>query len=102
MGDCKSSLTPVGTNDKLPASTGEALDNSSEYRNLAGALQYLTVTSLHISYVVQQACLHMHDPRACHLSLIKRILWYVCGTSSLDLHLRASSLTSLTAYTNAD
>jgi hypothetical protein len=30
---------------------------------------------------VQQACLHMHDPRDVHWNIIKRILRYVRGTS---------------------
>jgi hypothetical protein len=102
MSDCKLVLTPVDLNGKLPAATGPAVADPSEYRSLAGALQYLTVTRSDLSYAVQQACLHMHDPRECHLALIKRILRYVRGTTSLGLHLRASSSTSLTVYTDAD
>jgi hypothetical protein len=44
----------------------------------------------------------MHDPRASHLALLKRVLRYVRGTTSLGLHLRASSSTTITAYTDAD
>jgi hypothetical protein len=101
MSDYRPALTPVDTNGKL-SSHGAVLDNPSEYRSLAGVLQYLTVTQPDLSYAVQQACLHMHDPRDCHLALIKRILRYVRGTTSLGLHLRASSSTALTAYTDAD
>jgi hypothetical protein len=101
MSNCRSALTPVDTNGKL-SSHGVVLDNPSKYRSLADALQYLTVTRLDLYYVVQQACLHMHDPRDCHLALIKRILRYVRGTTSLGLHLWASSSTALTAYTDAD
>ncbi|KAL8159451.1 LOW QUALITY PROTEIN: hypothetical protein V2J09_000988 [Rumex salicifolius] len=35
------------------------------------AFQYLTFTRPDISYVVQQICLHMHDPRAAHLLAMK-------------------------------
>jgi hypothetical protein len=91
MAGYKPALTPVDTNGKLPASTGEALDNPSEYQSLVGVLHYLTITRPNISYVVQQACLHMNDRRGCHLVLIKKILRYVRGTSSLGLHLHASS-----------
>jgi hypothetical protein len=44
----------------------------------------------------------MHDPHECHLAMLKRILRYVRGTTSLGLHLCASSSFSLTAYTDAD
>jgi hypothetical protein len=86
MSDCKLVLTPVDLNDKLPAATGPAVANLSEYQNLAGALQYLIVTRPGLSYAIQQACRHMHDPHVCHLALIKRILRYVHGTTSLGLH----------------
>jgi hypothetical protein len=46
MGDCKLAPTLVDTNGKLPASTGETIDNPSEYGSLVDALQYLTVTSI--------------------------------------------------------
>ncbi|GKC52475.1 ribonuclease H-like domain-containing protein, partial [Tanacetum coccineum] len=52
------------------------------YRSLAGALQYLTFTRPDISYVVQQVCLYMHDPREPHFSALKRILRYIRGTTS--------------------
>jgi hypothetical protein len=90
MGNCKPVLTPINTNGKLPSSTGPAVSNPSEYISLADALQYLTVTLPDIAYIVQQACMHMHDPRECHLTLLKRILRYVHGTSSLSLHLRCN------------
>jgi hypothetical protein len=62
----------------------------------------LTMTRPDIAFAVQQVCLHMHDPRAPHLALLKRILRYVRGTSSHGLHLHASSDFSVTAYSDAD
>src|SRR5438132_876238 len=44
----------------------------------------------------------MHDLRASHLALIKRILRYVKGTLDLGLHISPSSVTSLTAYSDTD
>jgi hypothetical protein len=102
MGNSKAALTPVDTAGKLPADAGPPVADPSEYRSLAGGLQYLTITRPDIAYTVQQVCLHMHDPRASHLALLKRVLRYVRGTTSLDLHLRASSSTTITAYTDAD
>ena len=40
-----------------------------------------------ISYVVQQICLYMRDPRNSHFLALKLIIWYIQGTLSLGLHL---------------
>ncbi|GJX99665.1 ribonuclease H-like domain-containing protein [Tanacetum coccineum] len=39
-----------------------------------GALRHITFTRPDISYVVQQVCLHIHDPREPHFLALKRIL----------------------------
>jgi hypothetical protein len=97
-----STSTPVDTRAKLSASDGALVIVPSEYRSLAGALQYLTLTRPDLAYGVHQACLYMHDPREPHLALIKRLLRYVKGTLDFGLHLSASSVSSLTAYYDAD
>jgi hypothetical protein len=38
------------------------VSDPTAYRSLIEALQYLTITRPDIGYVVQQVCLHMHDP----------------------------------------
>ncbi|GKA14983.1 ribonuclease H-like domain-containing protein [Tanacetum coccineum] len=55
-----------------------------------------------LSYVVQQVCLYMHDPREPHVAALKRILRYVRGTIDFGLQLYASATTSLVGYTDAD
>ncbi|WVZ52387.1 hypothetical protein U9M48_003451 [Paspalum notatum var. saurae] len=82
---------PVDTRAKLSATDGAPVADPSEYRSLAGALQYLTLTRPDLAYAVQQVCLFMHDPREPHLALIKRILLYVKGTLSTGLHIGTSS-----------
>ncbi|MCI70717.1 copia protein [Trifolium medium] len=54
--------TPVDTKAKLSGTSDNPYHDPSEYRSLAGALQYLTFTRPDISYAVQQVCLFMHDP----------------------------------------
>ncbi|GKA05992.1 ribonuclease H-like domain-containing protein [Tanacetum coccineum] len=101
MLNCKPCRTPVDTDSKLSAD-GAPISDSTLYRSLAGALQYLTFTRPDISYVVQQVCLFMHDPREPHLSALKRILRYVRGTLSYGLQLYSSTTSSLVAYSDAD
>ena len=101
MTNCKPASTPVDAKGKL-STDGPAVDDAHHYRSLAGALQYLTVTRPDIAFAVQQVCLHMHDPRAPHMALLKRILRYVRRTTSHGLLLRASSDLNVTAYSDAD
>ena len=44
----------------------------------------------------------MHDPREPHLALVKWILRYVRGTLDFGLQLHSSTVSSLTAYSDAD
>lgn len=75
--ECKPCSTPVDTNPKVAAADGAPVLDPTDFRSLAGAVQYLTFTRRDISYAVQQICLHMHDPREPHLAALKRILRYV-------------------------
>ncbi|KAK4338578.1 hypothetical protein RND71_043065 [Anisodus tanguticus] len=102
MSSCKSTFTPVYTKPKLSASAGVPYEDPTRYRSLAGALQYLTFTRPDITYVVQQVCLFMHDPRVEHMNVLKRIIRYIQGTLDYGLHLYPSSTSTLVSYTDAD
>jgi hypothetical protein len=101
MADCKPCTTPVNLQAKLVGDSRPPVEDASQFRSIAGALQYLTFTRPDIAYAVQQICLHMHDPREPHLTAMKRILRYLQGTSDYGL-LRHSSSSDLVVYTDAD
>jgi hypothetical protein len=103
MSECKPCSTPVDTNPKVATTEGAPMSASAatDFRSLTGAL-YLTFTRPDTVYVVQQVCLHMHDPHEPHLAALKRILRYIRGTLHLGLLLRLSSSTDLVVYTDAD
>jgi hypothetical protein len=102
MTDCNLYSTPVDTQGKLSEAEGNPVTDPTAYRSLAGALQYLTFTRPDITYAVQQICLHMHDPREPHLTALKRLLRYLCGTVDYGLLLHRSSSVELVVYTDAD
>ena len=77
MSSCKPSSTPVDTKLKLSSTSSAPFADPSLYRSLVGALQYLTFTRPDLSYVVQQVCLSMHDPREAHMLALKRIVRYL-------------------------
>ena len=102
MATCTPASTPIDVKGKLSSSTGQPVTDPTLYRSIVGALQYLTLTRPDITYAVQQACLHMHDPRDVHWTLVKRILRYIRGTVGRGLQLRRSSSPTLVAYSDAD
>jgi hypothetical protein len=104
MIECRPCDTSIHTNGKLSSDSGSPLNtaDASDYRSLVGALQYLTMTRPDLQYAVQQARLFMHAPTTAHQALVKRILRYVRGTTTLGLHLRRSDNNDLVAYSDAD
>ncbi|KAK4338230.1 hypothetical protein RND71_042717 [Anisodus tanguticus] len=102
MSSCKSYPTPIDTKSKLIAKSSTPYKDPSHYRNIAGALQYLTFTRPDISYEVQQICLFMHNPMDEHMHALRRILRYIQGTLHHGMHLYPSLITSLVSYTNTD
>lgn len=61
MSDCKPCSTPIDTSAKV-SGDGAPVPDATDYRALAGTLQYFTFTCPDIAYAVQQVCLYMHDP----------------------------------------
>jgi hypothetical protein len=102
MTDCKPCSTPVDLKAKLAADSGPPVRDPSQFQSIAEALQYLTFTRPDIEYVVQQVCLHMHDPRESHLTAMKRILRYLRCTPDYGLLLHRSRSTDLIVYTDVD
>lgn len=100
MTNCKSCSTHVDLNSKL--SDDDPLVSSTDFRNLAGALQWLSFTWSDIAYVIQQVCLHMHDPQEPHLLALKCILCYVSGTLHFGLFIHPSTQSDLVVCSDAD
>nr|GFB94397.1 ribonuclease H-like domain-containing protein [Tanacetum cinerariifolium] len=73
MVGCNPSRSSVDIESKL-GDGGTLVVDPTLYWSLASSLQYLTFTRPDITYVVQQVCLYMHDPREPHFSTLKRIL----------------------------
>jgi histone deacetylase 1/2 len=76
--------------------------DSSQYRSIVGALQYLTLTRLDLSFSVNKVCQYLHAPTTAHWTAVKRILRYVKSTSQLGITFRKSSSTLLSAFSDAD
>ncbi|KAI0502330.1 hypothetical protein KFK09_017278 [Dendrobium nobile] len=75
--------------------------DSTTYRRITGALQYLTITCPDIAHAINTLSQHMHDPEPIHLHLLKRLLRYIHGTINFGLPITKSSLT-LRTFSDAD
>lgn len=85
MANCTPASTPIDTKPKLSTASGDPFHDTSFYRSIGGALQYLTLTRPDITYAVNQVCLHMHTHKDSHWNLIKRVLQLIMGFSSLQV-----------------
>jgi histone deacetylase 1/2 len=58
MLSCKGSPTPLSSSEKITAHEGTLLgpEDSTKYRSMVGALQYLTLMRPDISYIVNKVC----------------------------------------------
>ena len=68
MTNCKPVSTPLSISEKLSMEQGEPLgsEDSTKYRSVVGALQYLTPTRPDISYSVNKVCQFLHAPTTSH------------------------------------
>jgi len=82
--------TPLCSAEKLSVTDGSRLgtEDSTRYRSIVGALQYLTLTRTDLSFVVNKVCQFLHSPTTVHWEAIKRILRYVQDSVGLGMKIR--------------
>lgn len=102
MTNCTPASTPVDLKGKLSSTARSPMSGPTLYRSIVGVLQYLTLTRPDLTYIVQRACLNMHNLHDEHWALVKRALRYVRGTTNKSLQLGRSTTPTLVTYTDAD
>ncbi|KAL5824369.1 hypothetical protein ACOSQ3_020432 [Xanthoceras sorbifolium] len=102
MLNAKPCSTPICSSVKLSAAIGSSLAQSTVYRSVIGALQYLTYTRPDINFAVSRLSQFLSSPNDIHWQACKRILRYLKGTSSLGLVFRPATSLHLKAFADAD
>ncbi|KAG8501579.1 hypothetical protein CXB51_003840 [Gossypium anomalum] len=102
MANARSVHTPMITSSQLSKDEGEPLADPTEYRSIAGALQYIVLTRPNIAYAVNRVCQFMHAPTTLHMVALKHILRYLSGTLSHGLVFCKSDRLSLVGYADAN
>lgn len=90
--------TLVASSSKMFNFDGVSLNNAISYRNIVGALQYLTMTRPNLSYVVNQVYQYMYSPIVVHFQYIKWLLWYLIINVVYGIFLHPISSFSLNAF----
>ena len=72
------------------------------YRQLIGSLLYLTHSRHDICYAMNAVSIYMHQPYDIHWKEAKKILQYIQGTRTYDIHYVASFEIELVGYTYSD
>ena len=99
--DAKPAATPLSTSAYF-TSQGTPFHDPTLYRSLVGALQYLTITRLDLSYAVNQVSQFLHAPMQDHFQAVKRIMRYVKGTLSYGLSFSHATAPTILGYSDAD
>ena len=104
MKKCKGVPTPLAVTERLSSQDGTPLsaEDSTRYRSIVGALQYLTITRPDLAFSVNKVCQFLHSPTSTHFTAVKRILRYVQYTSDTSLFIARSSSLRLSAFSDAD
>ena len=101
LSDSKPVSSPMPTSANLTLGDSPTFDNPVRYRQLVGALQYVTLSRPDITFAVNKVCQFMHSPTENHWAVVKRILRYLQGTSSYGLRLKQQSDLTVHAYTDS-
>ena len=101
MMDCKPMNMPMeskakGLNDDTP------LCDHTFYRSFVGALQYLTITRLDLSFSVNYVAQFMQSPTISSTKMVRCILRYVKGSITLGFHLTGDTALHLFDFSDAD
>lgn len=104
MADAKLISTPLSVAVSLTLNDGSGFTSAKLYRQLIGALQYVTLTILDICFAVNKLSQFMQYPSHIHWQAAKRFLRYLKHTIfyGLQLQFRSSPTTSLITFTDSD
>lgn len=102
MDGARDVTTPLSTSVSLKLEDGSSSVDSTKYRSVIGALQYLTLTRLDISFTVNKLLQFRHTPSQTHWTATKRLLHYLKNAIFHGINIRKTSSLILTCFSDAD
>ncbi|XP_070009738.1 uncharacterized protein [Nicotiana sylvestris] len=102
MEESKEIDTPFATTTKLDIDEPGSSVDQKLYRGMIGSLLYLTTSRPDIIFSVGLCARFQANPKESHLTVVKRILRYLKGTTDLCLWYSKGSNFDLVGYADAD
>ncbi|XP_070022347.1 uncharacterized mitochondrial protein AtMg00810-like [Nicotiana sylvestris] len=102
MDESKEIDTPIATATKLDIDEPSSSVDQKLYRGMIGLLLYLTAHRPDILFNVGLCARFQANPKESHLTVVKRILRYLKGTTDLCLWYPKGSNFNLVGYVDAD
>lgn len=102
MSDCSPVSTPLPVQLHRTPDETPLFPQPTYFRSLAGKLQNLTLTRPDLQFAVNYICQKMHAPTENDFQLLKRVLRYVRGTTSLGISFSSTTDSSAKAYSDSD
>ena len=102
MLEAKPISTPMASSTNLSTFHGEPISDHTLFRSTVGALHYLSITRLDITFVVKKLSQIMHKPTLLHWQLVKRLMRNLKHTILFGLQIYYNSYHSINTFSNAD
>nr|GEX00512.1 retrovirus-related Pol polyprotein from transposon TNT 1-94 [Tanacetum cinerariifolium] len=101
MTSCDSVGTPMTTKHLDADLSGTSIDQT-KYRSMGGALMYLTTSRPDIMHATCYCARYQAKPTEKHLTVVKRIFWYLKDTIHMGLWYPKDTGFNLTAFLDSD
>nr|XP_016444223.1 PREDICTED: uncharacterized mitochondrial protein AtMg00810-like [Nicotiana tabacum] len=102
MENAKAIVTPMSPTTVLDDGSNGKMVDKSMYRGMIGSLLYLTASRPDIIFSICKCARFQSAPKESHLSVVKRIIRYLIGTTEFGLWYDHSNNFSLRGFSDAD
>ncbi|XP_050896978.1 secreted RxLR effector protein 161-like [Lathyrus oleraceus] len=102
MDSCKVTSTPMGSRLYVDQDESSVSIDITKYLGMVGSLLYLTVSHPNIMFSVCLCACFQANPKESHLTVVKRIIKYLKGTTNVGLWYPKGGICNLVGYSDAD
>lgn len=102
MVEAKATASSMASNPNLKLNDGSSSVYETEFGQVVGSLQYLSLTKPGITFSVNKIAQFMHAPTKNHWTSLKRLQRYLKGTLLHGLFLHRNSSLNLKAFSDSN